>query len=173
LREIPDAVAVGVRWNRWVISTRQTPSYGGDWGFGSTVPWQLRLGQVMVGLEAWAIPLLWVALALGMIGGDPDLPLAHALYGPSVLPGAAPFVGPLVLTAVAAFAAITVWFAVAINLQHRPAAFWLAVALQAGLLAAALRLASPALALVSVVTVGLLLVPTSRRAALGHTLPAA
>ena len=156
-----------------MISTRQTPSYGGDWGFGSTVPWQLRLGQVMVGLEAWAIPLLWVALALGMIGGDPDLPLAHALYGPSVLPGAAPFVGPLVLTAVAAFAAITVWFAVAINLQHRPAAFWLAVALQAGLLAAALRLASPALALVSVVTVGLLLVPTSRRAALGHTLPAA
>ncbi len=156
-----------------MISTRQTPSYGGDWGFGSTVPWQLRLGQVMVGLEAWAIPLLWVALALGMIGGDPDLPLAHARYGPSVLPGAAPFVGPLVLTAVAAFAAITVWFAVAINLQHRPAAFWLAVALQAGLLAAALRLASPALALVSVVTVGLLLVPTSRRAALGHTLPAA
>ena len=156
-----------------MISTRQTPSYGGDWGFGSTLPWQLRLGQVMVGLEAWAIPLLWVALALGMIGGDPDLPLAQALYGPSVLPGAAPFVGPFVLTAVAAFAAITVWFAVAIHLPHRPAAFWLAVALQAGLLATALRLASPALALVSVVTVGLLLVTTSRRAALGHTLPAA
>jgi hypothetical protein len=127
----------------------------------------------MVGLEAWAIPLLWVALALGMIGGDPDLPLAQALYGPSVLPGAAPFVGPFVLTAIAAFVAITVWFAVAINLPHRPAAFWLAVALQAGLLAAAPRLASPALALVPMAILGLLLVPASRRVALGHSLPAA
>jgi hypothetical protein len=50
-----------------VIATRQHTPYGGDWGLALPLPWQLRLAQVMVGLEAWTVPLVGVALALPKI----------------------------------------------------------------------------------------------------------
>ncbi|MGP8160839.1 MAG: hypothetical protein ACLQGJ_06405 [Candidatus Dormibacteria bacterium] len=40
------------------MDRRATTSYGGGWGLGTALPWQLRLGRLMVGLEATAVPAL-------------------------------------------------------------------------------------------------------------------
>lgn len=149
-----------------MISARPTTSYGGDWGLAPPLPWQLRLAQVMAGLEAWAVPLAGVVLALPRIGAAT---VGSQWGSPDVIeqwPAA-------VLFLLGICAAISLWFAAAIHLPHRAAAFWLVAALQAGLLTAALLSGSPALALVPLAILGLLLVPASRRAALGHSLPAA
>jgi hypothetical protein len=148
-----------------MISARQTPSYGGDWGFTSPLPWQLRLAQVVAGLEAWAVPLAGVALALPRIVTATVGSQWGSLDVIEEWPAA-------VLFLLGICAVISLWFAAAIHLPHRAAAFWLVAAVQAGLLAAALLSGSPAFALIPMAILGLLLVPASRHAALGHSLPA-
>jgi hypothetical protein len=147
---------------------RVTSSYGGDWGLGTSLPWQLRLGRLMVGLEAFAIPGLLMGFELGFLGPHPFDGLMGAVWeGPSGI--------AIVLACLAAtMVGWLVWLAVALRIPHRLEAFGLAVAIQALLIVAALTamaggavppLACATLMAVAGATLALLLLPASRRAA--------